>query len=51
LGEKSYVNGSQASHRLLRWENRFGTQRDWDVRISYERNIARELKVGISAYW
>lgn len=51
LGEKSYINGSQTSHRLVRWENRFGTQRDWDVRISYERNIARELKVGISAYW
>ena len=51
LGEKSYINGGQSNSRLVRWENRFGTQRDWDVRISYEEQIARELQIGISTYW
>lgn len=51
LGEKTYINGSQANNRLVRWENRFGTKRDWDVRISYENQVARELQIGISTYW
>jgi hypothetical protein len=38
-------------YRLIRWENRFGVQRDWDVRISYENQIAHELQIGISTYW
>jgi hypothetical protein len=51
LGEKSYINGSQSNGRVVRWENRLGTQRNWDVRISYEEQIARELQIGISTYW
>lgn len=51
IGNRTYFNGSQSSNRLIRWENRFGTQRDWDIRISYEKQYARELQLAISIYW
>lgn len=51
LGEKAYMNGSKTSNRLIRWENRIGNHRDWDVRISYEDQIAQEFQIGVSTYW
>jgi hypothetical protein len=51
LGERAYINGNSSRSRLVRWENRLGIQRDWDMRISYEKQIAHELLVGISTYW
>ncbi len=51
LGEKTYINGNQSNTRLVRWENRLGTKRNWDARISYEYQVAHELQIGISTYW
>lgn len=51
IGQQVYTNGSFPNQRLIRWENRIGNFRDWDVRISYEDHAARELQVAISTYW
>ena len=51
IGGYSYLNGSRAHGRVLRWENRFGTSRHWDVRLSYEERAAREVLAAISIYW
>lgn len=50
-GKQTYLNGSRSSTRLVRWENRFGSDRHWDVRVNYEENVERELQVAISFYW
>jgi Domain of unknown function (DUF4105) len=50
-GDKRYFNGQHSSNRFYRWENRLGNQRDWDVRISYEKQTVRELQIGVSTYW
>ncbi|MBI3771763.1 MAG: DUF4105 domain-containing protein [Gammaproteobacteria bacterium] len=51
LGQQAYLNGSRSNYRLARWENRFGTARNWDVRLNFEEKIARESQLAISYYW
>ncbi len=51
LGQRRYINGSQQENRVIRWENRIGSKRDWDIRISYEEELAREVQVAVSTYW
>jgi Domain of unknown function (DUF4105) len=50
-GEKYYFNGSKSSSHFYRWENRLGNQRDWDIRIAYEKQNTREVQIGVSTYW
>ncbi len=50
-GQYRYFNTPVENRRHLRWENRFGTSRDWDIRINLEQNLARELQIAISTYW
>ncbi len=51
VGKRTYLNGSRSGTRLMRWENRFGSDRNWDMRVNYERNIASEFQVAVSFYW
>jgi len=51
LGRQSYLNGSRANYRVVRWENRFGSSRNWDVRVSYEEHVAHEFLAAVSLYW
>ncbi len=51
LGRQSYLNGSRGDHRVVRWENRFGSSRNWDVRVSYEEHVAHEFLAAVSLYW
>lgn len=51
IGRRIYTNGSLSGNRLIRWENRFGSRRDWDARVSYEYNIAHEFQMAVSTYW
>lgn len=51
FGKRTYLNGTQSSVPLLEWENRFGTARDWDLRVSYNYHVASEWQVAVSAYW
>ncbi len=51
IGNKKFMNGSRTSERLIGWENRFGSDRNWDVRIAYDKNVEREFKTAVSIYW
>jgi hypothetical protein len=51
IGQRVYTNGSLSNRRSISWENRFGTSRNWDIRISYNDEAARELQTAISIYW
>ena len=51
IGQRRHFNGSQQRSRVIRWDNRIGSHRDWDIRISYEEQMARELQVAVSTYW
>jgi hypothetical protein len=51
IGRQSYLNGGRFGHRVIRWENRFGGNRRWDLRVAYEENVAREVFGGVSLYW
>jgi hypothetical protein len=51
VGKRNYLNGSRSSTSLVRWENRFGSDRKWDVRVNYEENVDHEFQVAVSFYW
>jgi uncharacterized protein DUF4105 len=51
IGQRAYVNGSRSVDPIIRWENRFGSSRDWDIRLSYEKHKAQEIKASLSLYW
>jgi hypothetical protein len=51
LSRHLYLNGSSANAPQIAWSNRFGTARDWDIRINYNYNIASEWQIAISSYW
>ena len=50
IGVQSDLNGARGSDRIVRWENRFGSSRHWDLRLSYEERRAREVLAAISIY-
>ena len=51
MGRQSYLNGSRTDYRVVRWENRIGSSRNWDIRISYEEHVAHEFLAAVSLYW
>jgi hypothetical protein len=51
IGRRAYLVGEAPSERVLKWENRLGSQRNWDLRLSYEQHSARELTAALSWYW
>lgn len=50
-GYREYLNGTRVDTMLVRWENRFGRDRGWDIRFSFEENIDHEVQAAISFYW
>lgn len=51
LSQRHYLNGEQSRSTLIRWENRFGNQREWDIRIGFERHLASQVQLAFSRYW
>ncbi|MDH5393102.1 MAG: DUF4105 domain-containing protein [Gammaproteobacteria bacterium] len=51
IGYKEYVNGTQTGNNIVKWENRFGISRNWDIRLSYEKNLESEFYFGAGFYW
>ena len=51
LGRQVFLNGQRHGERVARWENRFGSNRKWDLRLAYEENVAREWQAAVSFYW
>jgi len=51
MGRQLYLNGSRSDNRIVRWENRIGSNRNWDIRVSYEEHVAHEFVAAVSRYW
>jgi hypothetical protein len=51
IGYKQYFNKSETGDRKITWENRFGTSRYWDIRLSFNEYVAKEVKIALSLYW
>ncbi|MBI1422150.1 MAG: DUF4105 domain-containing protein [Gammaproteobacteria bacterium] len=51
LGEQRYLNGSHSKHTVIQWENRFGSSRNWDIRLAFQKQIASEYQISASYYW
>lgn len=48
---RSYLDGTRDGEWIPKWENRFGSRRDRDVRLAYRRHVASEWQAAISFYW
>jgi len=51
IGARRYLNGTNRTVRLIRWENRFGISRNWDLLLAYEKQNASEISAALSLYW
>lgn len=51
VGRKTYWNGSHSDRELVKWENRLGMSRDWDVRFGFEKLDANQWSMAVSGYW
>ncbi len=51
IGYEDFLNTSLPERHITKWENRFGSSREWDIRITYEKEIASEFKTSASLYW
>ncbi len=50
-GREGDFGGSREKYSRISWENRFGAQRDWDIRLTYNKQLAEEWQLGFSRYW
>ncbi|MDD5471084.1 MAG: DUF4105 domain-containing protein [Sideroxydans sp.] len=51
IGQRRYLGGTYAHMPTVRWENRFGSRRDMDVRLNYEKRVAAQWQLAVSWYW
>ena len=51
FGRHAFLNGARAKRSTLKWQNRLGGDRDWDVRLDFERDVASQWRLAFSAYW
>lgn len=50
-GRRKYFDGDQTETPVVSFENRFGADRDWDVRLGYQKERDEEFNLGLSWYW
>ena len=51
MGRRAFLDGARGKEWFHKWENRLGNQRDWDVRFSYQKQLASEWQMAFSVYW
>jgi hypothetical protein len=51
IGYQTSLNGNRPNVPLFKWENRFGQDRNRDLRFSVEKNVATEISLQASYYW
>lgn len=51
MGRRTFLDGARGKEWSYKWENRLGNQRDWDVRFSYQKQVASEWQMAFSVYW
>ena len=52
FSHENYINGLKSDSLIINWENRFGSSRNWDVRLNYKKQESSHMmKLGYSVYW
>jgi hypothetical protein len=51
IGFRTYLDGQRSEEPMIKIENRFGNNRTWDIRASFEEHVAREFNLSFSYYW
>lgn len=51
LSYKVHIDGDKTNRPLFRWENRFGLNREWDLRLLYLKDVESEVHASVSLYW
>ncbi|MEW5903989.1 MAG: DUF4105 domain-containing protein [Pseudomonadota bacterium] len=51
IGQRRYLGGACGHLPTVRWQNRFGDSRDFDVRLNYEKRNAAQWQLAASWYW
>lgn len=51
IGYRDYFDDVHDGEAIVRVENRFGSNREWDARLSYEKHVDEQMKVSYSRYW
>lgn len=50
-GRRYYIDSSSRDFNWYQWQHRFGTQPNWDIRVSLQRQKATEVALAYSYYW
>jgi hypothetical protein len=50
-GYRKQTYNQKTNYIVINSEARLGVSRDWDVRLSYEKDVVGEFKGGISLYF
>lgn len=50
-GYRHYLRDKNDGEAILRFENRFGSNREWDIRLAYEKHVTEQTSVSYSRYW
>ncbi|VAX01876.1 hypothetical protein MNBD_GAMMA22-182 [hydrothermal vent metagenome] len=51
FSHRKFINDGGSGTDHFKWQTRFGDQRDWDIRLSYEKFVADEYHIATSFYW
>ena len=51
IGSRYYLDGLKSKDDIINWENRFGSHRNWDLRIAYQYHKDHQTKFSYSYYW
>jgi hypothetical protein len=51
LGYRDYLGDRNDGEAIFKVENRFGRNREWDIRIAYEKHVDEQTQISYSRYW
>ena len=51
LGYRQYLDHAEDSDLIAVFENRFGNNEDWDIRLTFQKHIASETSISLNYYW
>ena len=51
IGYRDFINDGKQDDWLFKFEHRIGPGRNWDIRLSYEKDDVDQFFIGASAYW
>ena len=51
IGYRQYIDHSEDSNLITLFENRFGNDPNWDIRLKFEKHVASETSIALNYYW